>query len=203
MLRHFSQSLNHGKTWHSNPQQWDTNVSVPGGRPAGAERQQAGLVPQAPEKRCASGLSPRPSLLPHRRWGTKPEDRINKSTDAASAFHSLPLMNNRGQPPTSSRFSSPLNAHTYRDTNENTQGKKLRQEYEYRSQIKFNLRCQKWILSLTSFGQETTTTVSVASNRRGIRCWSTLFNTPSSHRTTTKLINLCALGPVLAESPTQ
>lgn len=56
-----------------------------------------GHVPKAPEKRCVLWLSPPPSFLPHWRWGTKPEDRINKSTDAAISFHSLPLMNNRGQ----------------------------------------------------------------------------------------------------------
>lgn len=53
-------------------------------------------------KRCVSGLRLPPRfLLPHRRWGTQPEDRINKSTDAASSFHSIPLMNNTGHlPPT-------------------------------------------------------------------------------------------------------
>ena len=86
-------------------------VSQPGEKKQGAEH-----VPLAPEKRCTSGSSPPPPLLPHRSWGTKPEDKINKSTDAASSFHSLPLMNNRGQPPTSSRFLSTLHAHTYGGT---------------------------------------------------------------------------------------
>lgn len=68
----------------------------------------------------------------------------------------------------------------YRDTNENTQEKKLTQEYEERSKIKLNLRCHKCILSPTAIGQGTTT-VSVASNRRDVTCWSILYNMLNSH----------------------
>lgn len=114
MLGLLSQSLHHGKARHSSPKQRD--VSVPGGRPAKAETRGAGHVPKAPEKRCVPGLSPPPSFLPNWRWGTKPEDRINKSTDAASSFHSLPLMNNRGQRLTPSRFLSSLCMRTHTET---------------------------------------------------------------------------------------
>lgn len=124
MLGHLSQSLEHGKARHSSPKQRDANVLVPGGRPAKAETQGNGHVPKAPEKRCVLWLSPPPSFLPHWRWGTKPEDRINKSTDAASFFHSLPLMNNRGQRLTPSRFLSSLCMVTHTETEMKTHRKR-------------------------------------------------------------------------------
>lgn len=70
--------------------------------------------------------------------------------------------------------------HKYRDTNENTQEKKLTQEYEERSKIKLNLRCLKCVLSPTSIGQGTSS-VRVASNRRDVTCWSILYNMLNSH----------------------
>lgn len=98
--------------------------------------------------------------LSHRRWGTKPEDTINKSTDAASSSHSLPPMNNRGQSPASSRVLSSLNihVHTYRHTHEDTWGGKLMQEYDRTVRMLANHRSQIWfgpeqsnVIYLTSF----------------------------------------------------
>lgn len=141
---------------------------------------------------CLGRASP-PSFLPHWRCGTKPEDWINKSADAASSFHSLPLMNNRGQPLTSSSFLSSLHVHTYRVIHENTQETKLKMEYEDRSQAEVNLWCYECILSLTSNGQRTATPVSLASNRRDIICWSTSCNMTNSLGTMTKHISFSVL----------
>ena len=79
------------------------------------------------------------------------------------------------------RDSCPLCMHTHTVALRKHTGEEAKAE-----QIKFNLRCQKCILSLTSFGQGTTTSGSGVSNRRDIRCWSTLFSMFSSQRTTKK-----------------
>lgn len=102
-------------------------------------------------KRCVSGLRLPPWFLPHRRWGTQPEDRINKSTDAASSFHSIPLMNNTGHlPPTPNLLQDPCAVYmcTYRETNEkHTQVKK--QADGNGSQIKFS-HTRPWLMSVRS-----------------------------------------------------
>lgn len=62
------------------------------------------------------------------------------------------------------RDSCPLCMRTHTEALQKHTGQEAKAE-----QIKFNLRCQKCILSLTSFGQGTTTTGSAVSNRKDIR----------------------------------